>query len=299
MKQIFSHLIAATALMLAACTGDNAEGGSKQPGGGNPEGIVAVKEAQTHEGEATVLTDDMICGLVVETQQLLLAEGVEPGEALDEGDIVVFMLDGRELLRMPFVRELPQSKEQRVLYAHFDSAYGYMYFIFGGLSDEAWRMLVDHLAATGRIVELPQAPEQPADPDNGYADCRTHLSPWEDTGEIALVRLPLTKIVSDIKPNRLHVIRDAATLASIAATDADIDFDTHTVLAVRLVTPNGIHAVESGLDRTEEGYTYRVEAKTDCTEVIGDEMLLVAARIDADARIEFLLEPQLPACYYE
>lgn len=174
-----------------------------------------------------------------------------------------------------------------------------MYFIFGGLSDEAWRMLVDHLAATGRIVELPQAPEQPADPDNGYADCRTHLSPWEDTGEIALVRLPLTKIVSDIKPNRLYAIRDAATLAAIAATDADIDFDTHTVLAVRLVTPNGIHAVESGLDRTEVGYTYRVEAKTDCTEVIGDEMLLVAARIDADARIEFLLEPQLPACYYE
>ncbi len=43
MKQIFSHLIAATALMLAACTGDNAEGGSKQPGGDNPEGIVAVK----------------------------------------------------------------------------------------------------------------------------------------------------------------------------------------------------------------------------------------------------------------
>ncbi len=71
------------------------------------------------------------------------------------------------------------------------------------------------------------------------------------------------------------------------------------MLAVRLVTPNGIHAVESGLDRTEVGYTYRVEAKTDCTEVIGDEMLLVAARIDADARIEFLLEPQLPACYYE
>lgn len=300
MKQIIASLVTATALMLVACTGDNTASSPKQPDDSSEGGIVAVKDSQTPTGEAIVLTDEMISGFVVETSQLLLAEGVEPGEMLDEGQTVIFMLDGRELFRMPFVRELPQSKEQRVLYAHCHSTYGYLYFIFGGWQDEAWRMFIDRLASTGRIVELPQAPEQPAGPDNGYVDGRTHQSPWEDTGEITLARLPLTAIVSEIKPNRLHVIRDAATLAAMATTDADIDFEANTVLAVRFVTPNGIYAVESGLCRTKDGYAYRAEAKTDCTEVIGNELLLVLApRIEQDARIDFRLEPELPACYYE
>lgn len=134
-----------------------------------------------------------------------------------------------------------------------------------------------------------EEPGNPVAPDGESADYYGQL-PWTDVGEISLERLPVSGKCRQIEPGRLYVIRDAVALAAIVPDAPEVDFAAFTLLAVRVVTPYGIHALESGLCMDGDGFFYRATVTMNCATVIGDELLFVLApRIDANAGVRFEL----------
>ena len=281
MNRTFSIAIAAAALLTTACAGD------EQPQtAGTANGFAApTKSGTLAKGREVVFTDDMIAGLVSETSQLLFSAGIEPGELLDDDDTALFTFGDSVPLRLPVTRELPDTKEQRLLYIH--RGVGYSYFVFGGAEDEAWSRFVAHLSATGRIITLPDPPA-PSDLGDNPADGFLPQSPWENCGEMALTRLPVEALRTPLDSERLYIVRDAEALEALARIDREIDFSAHTVLAFRIETPNGICRLTSALARTDGGYLYRVRVSMFETDVIGDEPLFVLApRIGEHEEVRF------------
>ena len=211
MNRTFSIAIAAAALLTTACAGD------EQPQtAGTANGFAApTKSGTLAKGREVVFTDDMIAGLVSETSQLLFSAGIEPGELLDDDDTALFTFGDSVPLRLPVTRELPDTKEQRLLYIH--RGVGYSYFVFGGAEDEAWSRFVAHLSATGRIITLPDPPA-PSDPGDNPADGFLPQSPWENCGEMALTRLPVEALRTPLDSERLYIVR--AYRAGIPDRDA-------------------------------------------------------------------------------
>lgn len=290
--------------ILSSCDSERAEtpdtAGPDQPV--ESSGIVArgISEEGQSPSESTIsFTDEQIESFNTVTREIRF-RGMEPAEKLTPYRQIVFELDG-ETLFTAATAVTPANSQiicDLVLYVVFGTDYRYFlydgYPVWAGETDlgranaakrsDGWNRFTDWLKLTGRLTEY----DDGGNGDPGTSDGLSLHLPAEvrchDTGEIPLNRyIPSNEWLwkSDIEHNSLYVLRNESELQALLTpgsyTPSGIDFDTYSLLLVRVSTSNGIEALAYGLNPDARSYTYSLKAYLNDTAECPSYILAVLA----------------------
>ncbi len=253
------------------------------------EGIVIHGTADDGaDSEALLISDADLKRYDLTTAELLF-RNQEAAEGIEACDRVTFARDGQPLFEVAVVTERGAAAAG-TLYVERGSRDNRSYYLYGDGS-AGWEAFLERLSRTGRLVctqpepePVPGTPEDPA--------------PYVPQSPVAigdgwkLVRLtPDAAWCTGLMPeNRLAVIRSDAELSAwvgLPDVTASIDYARHTLLAVRVYTPNLIERIACALNPADDGFRYSLRVRMNCCDAIGDELLLMLApALPADAPVE-------------
>lgn len=244
------------------------------------DGIVIRGTADEETGpEMLVISDADLKSYDWTTAELRFCSQ-EAADGLEACDRVTFARDGQPLFAVAVVTER-SAAAAGTLYVEFGKGYNRSYYLYGDAASAGWQTFLTCLSETGRLVCTQPEPEPepgtPAEPEPYVPQ-----SPVVVDSGLELVRIApeAAWCTGSMPENRLAVIRsDAAWSAWLGLPGAttSIDYARHTLLAVRIYTPNLIERITCALNPEGEGYRYSLRVRMNCCTAIGDELLLMLA----------------------
>ncbi len=283
MKTISQQLTFAAAWLLlaiggAAC-GDSGISEAQEHGEAIPTkgGVTIRGTADDEAGSKVLLISDADLKRYDLTTAELMFRNQEAAEGLEACDRVTFARNGQPLFEVAVVTG-QSAAAAGTLYIERGSRDNRVYYLYGDAS-AGWEAFLNCLSETGRLVCTQPEPEPgtPAEPEPYVTQ-----SPVVIGSGLELVRMTPEAIwCTGLMPeNRLAVIRSDAEWSAwlgLPGATASIDYARHTLLAVRLYTPNLIERITCALNPADDGFRYSLRVRMNCCEAIGDELLLMLA----------------------